>query len=427
MSQNLSVHPSSSFSSSPPPHTQTHFIFLLFYFFFFCSCIKAHIHVTLLHVRRKKTEEQKPLVQIGVRDLLNMSSPVSTLWQKFMHGRHCAAFFSLSLFSSLPPSLLLCISVSLTAGGHCGHFVDYFHGGPPIHIAEPACHPQSPTASSEPILWAKNGPACTSVCDCVCVCPSLLSLPLLFFFLLTERVPALCVFWLTTVKERRLFSTYPETLPCQDWDENPFFSAKSSQPGVSQQITHTHTAAAVGGRVIPGYKSHLDMQGSVANRAGQRHSKLSCCIRSQEQQGAPKRPRVIMQYINMLNQVKFSEAQEERLEMSSVAIAPLHLLHYGCCEYKTHAKLQYILFICTRIHLYVYKPKIQDVNMCRVWINNMKKMLSVEPITAVVLTNPSGFLTCGPFDILTSKLWFLRQTECTISLTTCFVLACCHI
>lgn len=294
------------------------------------------------------------------------------------------------------------------------------------------------TSQNQPVIhnprWHHQNPFCeqrmgrrVQVCVTVCVCPSLLSLPLLFFSLLTERVPALCVFWLTTVKERRLFSTYPETLPCQDWDENPFFSAKSSQPGVSQQITHTYTAAAVGGRVIPGYKSHLDMQGSVANRAGQRHSKLSCCIRSQEQQGAPKRPRVIMHYINMLNQVKFSEAQEESLEMSSVAIAPLHLLHYGCCEYKTHAKLQYILFICTRIHLYVYKPTIQDVNMCRVWINNMKKMLSVEPITAVVLTNPSGFLTCGPFDILTSKLWFLRQTECTISLTTCFVLGCCHI
>ncbi|TNN85965.1 hypothetical protein EYF80_003809 [Liparis tanakae] len=36
-------------------------------------------------------------------------------------------------------------------------------------------------------------------------------------------------------KERRLFSTYPETLPCQVWDE---ILANSSQSGISQQNTH---------------------------------------------------------------------------------------------------------------------------------------------------------------------------------------------
>lgn len=53
-------------------------------------------------------------------------------------------------------------------------------------------------------------------CVFVYVRPSPLSLPLLFP---TEWMPAHCVCWLTGAEERRLFSAYPETLPCQVWDE----------------------------------------------------------------------------------------------------------------------------------------------------------------------------------------------------------------
>lgn len=95
---------------------------------------------------------------------------------------------------------------------------------------------------------------CVNVCVYVCVHPPChsRSFP-------TECVPALCVCWLTGPKERQLFSTYPETLPCQVWDE---ILSIVLTPHSRASHSKTHTITAPGGRVIPCYKS-TDTQRSV--------------------------------------------------------------------------------------------------------------------------------------------------------------------
>lgn len=84
---------------------------------------------------------------------------------------------------------------------------------------------------------------CVSACMYVCVHPPChsRSFP-------TECVPALCVCWLTGPKERRLFSTYPETLPCQVWDE---ILSIALTPHSRASHSKTHIITAPGGRVIP--------------------------------------------------------------------------------------------------------------------------------------------------------------------------------
>lgn len=118
---------------------------------------------------------------------------------------------------------------------------------PPVYFTISACSPQSPMASSEPILvlGGQSGHKCTEVCTSVCLCVHPFCRSCSFP---TECVPALCVCWLTGEKERQLFSTYPETLPCQVWDEilsiirTPHSQASHSKP---------HTTSALGGRLIP--------------------------------------------------------------------------------------------------------------------------------------------------------------------------------
>lgn len=83
------------------------------------------------------------------------------------------------------------------------------------------------------------------VCHCVSVC---VHPPCHSRSFPTERVPALCVCWLTGPKERRLFSTYPETLPCQVWDE---ILSIALTPHSRASHSKTHTITAPGGRVIP--------------------------------------------------------------------------------------------------------------------------------------------------------------------------------
>lgn len=97
-------------------------------------------------------------------------------------------------------------------------------------------------------FWCCEEGMGTSVCVCVSVpvpsCHSR-SFP-------TKRVPALCVCWLTGPKERRLFSAYPETLPCQVWDE---ILSIVLTPHSWASHSKTHTITAPGGRVIAREKS----------------------------------------------------------------------------------------------------------------------------------------------------------------------------
>ena len=136
-------------------------------------------------------------------------------------------------------------------------FTDYFHEVLPSTSQNQPVIPQPPAASSEPIFLCCEDRTSVCVCECmyVCVCfhpPPHPTPPCHSRSFPTERVPALCVCWLTGPKERRLFSTYPETLPCQVWDE---ILSIALTPHSRAPRSKTHTITAPGGGVTPREKS----------------------------------------------------------------------------------------------------------------------------------------------------------------------------
>lgn len=124
--------------------------------------------------------------------------------------------------------------------------------GPPITSQNQPVSPQSPTASSEPILvlWGQNGHKCTGVCEsvcvCVCVCPPLLSLLLFSHWV--------CASSLCLLADRRegetivLYIPRDPPLPSLGW--NPFYSANSSQSGFPQQSTHCYSSGWEGDTML---------------------------------------------------------------------------------------------------------------------------------------------------------------------------------
>lgn len=135
----------------------------------------------------------------------------SALQRENSAQNHTADIFrsSTSLFLRLPPP-----SIMRHPDSGCGLSPDC---APQVQSSASGYRPvgpQSPMASSEPIFGA--GHKCTGVCKSVCCCVRPFCHSCSFP---TERVPALCVCWLTGWKERQLYSTYPETFPCQVWDE----------------------------------------------------------------------------------------------------------------------------------------------------------------------------------------------------------------
>lgn len=167
-------------------------------------------------------------------------------WQTLCCSASLFLSFSVSVFlSPFPPSLSVCLSDNrLTLWS----FYRQFSWDPPIHFAEPACHPAIPGGIIRTHFGTvRKGWAQVCVWVHVCVHPPChsRSFP-------TKRVPALCVCWLTGPKERRLFSAYPETLPCQVWDE---ILSIVLTPHSRASHSKTHTITALGGRVIPREKS----------------------------------------------------------------------------------------------------------------------------------------------------------------------------
>lgn len=117
--------------------------------------------------------------------LLYVRSHVSVSWQRFMHGRHCAALLvssllSLSLFASLF-SLPLCLSVYLLVSQQTNTavilqtiFIRSSHSlcRTSLSSHNPRRHHQNP------FWYCEEGMNTMTVC--VYVCPSPLSLPLFF-------------------------------------------------------------------------------------------------------------------------------------------------------------------------------------------------------------------------------------------------------
>lgn len=135
------------------------------------------------------------------------------------HGRHCTAnhFLSFSMF------------LRLSVGRSDGRLTPWSSFR--RFSCDPRQHPQNPFWDCEEGM---------GTCECVCVHPSPLSLSR---SIPIEHVPALCVCWLTGLKERQLFSMYPETLPCQVWDE---ILSMVLTPHSRASRSKTHTIAAPG-------------------------------------------------------------------------------------------------------------------------------------------------------------------------------------
>ncbi|MEQ2227950.1 hypothetical protein ILYODFUR_003648 [Ilyodon furcidens] len=65
-------------------------------------------------------------------------------------------------------------------------------------------------------------------------------------------------------------------------------SVQSPPSRASHNKSCTHTITAQGRMVIPGYKSHLGMQGSVANGAGHRHKQTKFLHKGHRPAGCPQ-------------------------------------------------------------------------------------------------------------------------------------------
>lgn len=270
MSQNLNVHPTPPPHLPPSPqHTQTHFTLLSHLssssFSFLLMHKGAHARTHCMHVRytllcplvlrnTKSTCSRECLLNIHTNSYTCvpmwafpgrgscMADTVLLCW-----SLHCFLCLYLLLSS---PSLSVCLSVYLLVSQQTNTAVIlqtiFIRSSHSLCRTSLSSH-KSPAASSEPILvlWRRDEHN-----DCVCICVSIpLVTPALFP---TERVPALCVSWLAGPKERRLFCTYPETLPCQAWDE---ILSIALTPHSQAPHSKTHTITSPGGRVIPCQKS----------------------------------------------------------------------------------------------------------------------------------------------------------------------------
>lgn len=159
---------------------------------------------------------------------------------------HCFLCLYLLLSS---PSLSVCLSVYLLVSQQTNTavilqtiFIRSSHSlcRTSLSSHNPRRHHQNP------FWYCEEGMNTMTVC--VYVCPSPLSLPLFFPLSACQ----LSVSWLAGPKERRLFCTYPETLPCQAWDE---ILSIALTPHSRAPHSKTHTITSPGGRVIPCQKS----------------------------------------------------------------------------------------------------------------------------------------------------------------------------
>lgn len=102
-----------------------------------------------------------------------------------------------------------------------------------------------------PFLYCEEGMGisaqeCVNVCVCVCVCPSPLSLPLFSHWVCAS---SLCLLADRTEGETIVLHV-PRDPPLPSLGWNPFYSANSSQSGISQQNTHHYCSGWEGDTML---------------------------------------------------------------------------------------------------------------------------------------------------------------------------------